>query len=147
RHYLKVTNVFSRILLNLKYNQLNLIMIIYIFQFVNEIIVTTHGFRKISSKRWEFQHEKFQKGCKQMLVEISRKKCEPSVFPSYLKSCSEENATTNNSSVEENTNENHELLMEENKNLKKEKLELQMQIAEYRSILTAVRYNPGYLKD
>ncbi|XP_058735475.1 heat stress transcription factor B-2a-like [Vicia villosa] len=95
--------------------------------------LNTYGFRKISSKRWEFQHEKFQKGCKHMLVEISRKKCEPSVFPSYLKSCSEENAMTNNSSVEEN-NDNHEILMEENKNLKKERLELEMQIAECKAL-------------
>lgn len=68
-----------------------------------------------------------------MLVEISRKKCEPSVFPQYLKSCSEENAMTNNSSLEEDNN-NHELLMEENKNLKKERLELQMQIAECKAL-------------
>ncbi|KEH31081.1 putative transcription factor HSF-type-DNA-binding family [Medicago truncatula] len=95
--------------------------------------LNTYGFKKISSKRWEFQHEKFQKGCRHMLVEISRKKCEPSVFPQYLKSCSEENAMTNNSSVEEDNN-NHELLMEENKNLKKERLELQMQIAECKAL-------------
>lgn len=95
--------------------------------------VLKKGFKKISSKRWEFQHEKFQKGCKHMLVEISRKKCEPSVFPSYLKSCSEENAMTN-SSVEENISNNHELLMEENKNLKKERLKLQMQIEECKTL-------------
>ncbi|XP_027348353.1 heat stress transcription factor B-2a-like [Abrus precatorius] len=92
--------------------------------------LNTYGFKKISSKRWEFKHEKFQRGCKHMLVEITRKKCEPSVFPSYLKSSSEENAM---SSTEEN---NHQLLMEENKNLKKEKLELQMQLAECKALET-----------
>ncbi|KAK7319677.1 hypothetical protein RJT34_04400 [Clitoria ternatea] len=91
--------------------------------------LNTYGFRKISSKRWEFKHEKFQRGCRHMLIEISRKKCEPSVFPAYLKSSSEENAMT--CSSEEN---NQQLLMEENKNLKKERLELQMQIAECKAL-------------
>jgi len=82
----------------------------------------------MSSKRWEFKHEKFQRGCRHMLGEITRKKCEPSVFPAYLKSSSEENAT---SSTEEN---NEQVLMEENKNLKKERLELQMQIDECKEL-------------
>ncbi|KAK7400569.1 hypothetical protein VNO78_11779 [Psophocarpus tetragonolobus] len=90
--------------------------------------LNTYGFKKISSKRWEFKHEKFQRGCRHKLGEITRKKCEPSVFPSYLKSSSEENAT---SSTEEN---NQQLLMEENKNLKKERLELQMQIDECKAL-------------
>ncbi|KAK7369015.1 hypothetical protein VNO80_11049 [Phaseolus coccineus] len=90
--------------------------------------LNTYGFKKMSSKRWEFKHEKFQRGCRQMLGEITRKKCEPSVFPAYLKSSSEENAT---SSTEEN---NQQLLMEENKNLKKERLELQMQIDECKAL-------------
>ncbi|KAK7362853.1 hypothetical protein VNO77_04977 [Canavalia gladiata] len=90
--------------------------------------LNTYGFKKISSKRWEFKHEKFQRGCRHMLAEITRKKCEPSVFPAYLKSSSEENAMT---STEDN---NHQLLMEENKNLKKERLELQMQIAECKAL-------------
>ncbi|RDY13402.1 Heat shock factor protein HSF24 [Mucuna pruriens] len=90
--------------------------------------LNTYGFKKISSKRWEFEHEKFQRGCRHKLGEITRKKCEPSVFPAYLKSSSEENAT---SSTEEN---NHQLLMEENKNLKKERLELQMQIDECKAL-------------
>ncbi|XP_047170360.1 heat stress transcription factor B-2a-like [Vigna umbellata] len=90
--------------------------------------LNTYGFKKMSSKRWEFKHEKFQRGCRHMLGEITRKKCEPSVFPAYLKSSSEENAT---SSTEEN---NQQLLMEENKNLKKERLELQMQIDECKAL-------------
>ncbi|KAL9329337.1 hypothetical protein ACSQ67_004340 [Phaseolus vulgaris] len=90
--------------------------------------LNTYGFKKMSSKRWEFKHEKFQRGCRQMLGEITRKKCEPSVFPAYLKSSSEENAS---SSTEEN---NQQLLMEENKNLKKERLELQMQIDECKAL-------------
>ena len=65
-----------------------------------------------------------------MLGEITRKKCEPSVFPAYLKSSSEENNAT--SSTEENND--HQLLMEENKNLKKERLELQVQIDECKAL-------------
>ena len=96
--------------------------------FLNFENYTKQGFKKMSSKRWEFKHEKFQRGCRQMLGEITRKKCEPSVFPAYLKSSSEENAS---SSTEEN---NQQLLMEENKNLKKERLELQMQIDECKAL-------------
>ncbi|KAL5180981.1 Heat stress transcription factor B-2a [Glycine soja] len=92
--------------------------------------LNTYGFKKISSKRWEFKHEKFQRGCRHMLGEITRKKCEPSVFPAYLKSSSEENNAT--SSTEENND--HQLLMEENKNLKKERLELQVQIDECKAL-------------
>ncbi|XP_020235512.1 heat shock factor protein HSF24 [Cajanus cajan] len=90
--------------------------------------LNTYGFKKTSSKIWEFKHEKFKRGCRQMLGEITRKKCEPSVFPAYLKSCSEENAT---SSTED---KNEQQLMEENKNLKKERLELQMQIDECKAL-------------
>lgn len=93
--------------------------------------ITKQGFKKISSKKWEFKHEKFQRGCRHMLGEITRKKCEPSVFPAYLKSSSEENNAT--SSMEEN-NDHHQLLMEENKNLKKERLELQVQIDECKAL-------------
>ncbi|KAI3466671.1 hypothetical protein Pfo_023334 [Paulownia fortunei] len=45
--------------------------------------LNTYGFRKTASKRWEFQHEKFQRGYRHLLVEISRKKCEPSGFPHF----------------------------------------------------------------
>ena len=62
-----------------------------------------------------------------MLVEISRKKCDPSIFPAYLKA-SEENTMT---AMEEN---NRQLLLEENKNLRKEKLELQMQIGQFKAL-------------
>ncbi|GLT75075.1 hypothetical protein SLA2020_468260 [Shorea laevis] len=88
--------------------------------------LNTYGFRKVSSKQWEFKHEKFQRGCKRMLVEISRKKSEASVFPAFLKSSDEENL---------NVKEKNRLeMMEENKNLRKEKLQLEMQIAQFRAM-------------
>uniref|UniRef100_A0A5B7BE10 Putative heat stress transcription factor B-2a-like n=1 Tax=Davidia involucrata TaxID=16924 RepID=A0A5B7BE10_DAVIN len=91
--------------------------------------LNTYGFKKTASKRWEFQHEKFQKGCRNLLMEITRKKCEPSPFPAYLKaSGSEENPVA---AIEEN---NHLLLVEENKNLRKERLELQMQISHFKTL-------------
>ncbi|XP_023768735.1 heat stress transcription factor B-2a [Lactuca sativa] len=100
--------------------------------------LNTYGFKKTASKRWEFQHEKFQKGCRHLLMEMSRKKCEPSVFPTYLKPSSGEtdhhhNQTPSSSSIEE---ESMVLLMEENKNLKKEKMELEMQIQHFKSMET-----------
>jgi heat shock transcription factor len=52
------------------------------------------GFKKTSSKIWEFKHEKFQKGYRDMLAEIRRKKCEPSVFPTYLKASEEISVST-----------------------------------------------------
>lgn len=90
------------------------------------------GFKKTSPKQWEFKHEKFQKGCRHMLVEITRKKCEPSAFPVYLKA-SEESGSGNTAvaAAEEN---NCLLLMEENKNLRKQKLELQMQISQFKAL-------------
>uniref|UniRef100_A0A2N9I566 HSF-type DNA-binding domain-containing protein n=1 Tax=Fagus sylvatica TaxID=28930 RepID=A0A2N9I566_FAGSY len=89
--------------------------------------LNTYGFKKTSAKRWEFKHDKFQKGCRNLLVEISRKKCDPSIFPAYLKA-SEENTMT---AMEEN---NRQLLLEENKNLRREKLELQMQIGQFKAL-------------
>ncbi|KAI3765035.1 hypothetical protein L2E82_15056 [Cichorium intybus] len=103
--------------------------------------LNTYGFKKTASKRWEFQHEKFQKGCRHLLMEMSRKKCESSVFPTYLKPSSGEsssnnhhhNQTPSSSSIEE---ESMVLLMEENKNLKREKMELEMQIDHFKSLET-----------
>ncbi|KAK6917546.1 Heat shock factor (HSF)-type, DNA-binding [Dillenia turbinata] len=94
--------------------------------------LNTYGFKKTASKRWEFQHEKFRRGHRDLLVEITRKKCEPSVFPPYLKA-SEEPATTS-VSMEDNNNNRAILLMEENKSLRREKSELQMQIAQYKAL-------------
>ncbi|KAJ8549574.1 hypothetical protein K7X08_033281 [Anisodus acutangulus] len=77
--------------------------------------LNTYGFKKVASKRWEFQHIKFQKGCKHLLAEIARKKCEPSAFPAYLNPSEKSTLLARN---EENTT--RELLMEENQNLRKE---------------------------
>ncbi|XP_015064197.1 heat stress transcription factor B-2a-like [Solanum pennellii] len=96
--------------------------------------LNTYGFKKVASKRWEFHHEKFQKGCRHLLAEITRKKCEPSVFPTYLNPSKRSTlllATNNND--QENTI-TRQLLMEENQNLKKERMELQMQIAHFKTL-------------
>ncbi|KAK4361115.1 hypothetical protein RND71_020067 [Anisodus tanguticus] len=91
--------------------------------------LNTYGFKKVASKRWEFQHIKFQKGCRHLLAEIARKKCEPSAFPAYLNPSEKSTLLARN---EENTT--RELLMEENQNLRKERLELQMQIAHFKTL-------------
>ncbi|XP_059440158.1 heat stress transcription factor B-2a-like [Corylus avellana] len=101
--------------------------------------LNTYGFKKTSSKIWEFKHEKFKKGYRNMLVEISRKKCEPSVFPAYLKASDQDQRSSDQSTMmvmsggmEEDSN--RVLLLKENKNLRKEKAELQMQIAQYKAL-------------
>ncbi|XP_060191542.1 heat stress transcription factor B-2a-like [Lycium barbarum] len=91
--------------------------------------LNTYGFKKVASKRWEFQHEKFQKGCRHLIAEITRKKCEPSAFPTYLNPCEKRTLLARN---EENTT--RQMLMEENQNLKKERMELQMQIAHFKTL-------------
>ncbi|KDP20962.1 hypothetical protein JCGZ_21433 [Jatropha curcas] len=87
--------------------------------------LNTYGFKKTSSKLWEFKHEKFQRGSRHMLVEITRKKCEPSVFPPYLKACHEENTMDENDRL---------ILLEQNNNLKRENLELQMELAQFKAL-------------
>ncbi|KAK6264731.1 hypothetical protein QUC31_012934 [Theobroma cacao] len=89
--------------------------------------LNTYGFKKTSSKRWEFRHEKFQRGCKHMLVEITRKKMEPSVFPAFLKASDEDKANH----AEENS---CQTLLEENEILRREKVELQTQIAQFKAL-------------
>ncbi|KVH97019.1 Heat shock factor (HSF)-type, DNA-binding [Cynara cardunculus var. scolymus] len=95
--------------------------------FVNSTPIT-YGFKKTSSKRWEFKHEKIQKGHKHLLMEIIRKKCEASGFPACLKPETPSSA----SSIEDQ--ESMLLLMEENKNLKRETMELQMEIQHMKSL-------------
>ncbi|KAL1152152.1 hypothetical protein V6Z11_A09G088900 [Gossypium hirsutum] len=73
--------------------------------------LNTYGFKKTSSKRWEFKHEKFKRGYEHMLVEITRKK--------------------NNMMMK---NGNQQTLMEENENLRKEKMELETQIAQFKAL-------------
>ncbi|KAJ4832400.1 hypothetical protein Tsubulata_009543 [Turnera subulata] len=96
--------------------------------------LNTYGFKKTSAKLWEFKHEKFQKGNRHMLVEITRKKCEPSVFPAYLRSCSEDHHQKVVAQDHEDHNNCLVLLLEENQNLKRENMELKMQISHFRSL-------------
>lgn len=92
--------------------------------------LNTYGFKKTTSKRWEFKHEKFQKGSRHLLMEIMRKKCEGSGFPAFLK------PETPSSSASIEDQETMLLLMEENKNLKSENMELEMQIQHMKSLET-----------
>ncbi|TYI59341.1 hypothetical protein E1A91_D10G029700v1 [Gossypium mustelinum] len=108
--------------------------------------LNTYGFKKTSSRRWEFKHEKFQRGYKQMLMEITRKKSEPSVFPAFLKASSSSDdhqyhhhhhqiMNGGSSAVDEESIYVHrQTLMEENQNLRREKVELQTQIAQFKDL-------------
>ncbi|GAY34491.1 hypothetical protein CUMW_011740 [Citrus unshiu] len=93
--------------------------------------LNTYGFKKTSPKQWEFRHDKFRRGCRHLLVEIVRKKSDPSVFPAYLKAASNEGSIASAAGKQHN---NHLLLMEENESLKRERLQLQMQIAEFKAL-------------
>ncbi|XP_047308188.1 heat stress transcription factor B-4d-like [Impatiens glandulifera] len=97
-------------------------------------IGTALGFKKAASKRWEFHHEKFQKGSRHLLREISRKKCEPSAFPAYLKASSSDTNPAAEDHDREEENQQLLLIEEENKSLKKEKDELEMQIAHFKHL-------------
>ncbi|KAL9452522.1 hypothetical protein AB3S75_008335 [Citrus x aurantiifolia] len=94
--------------------------------------LNTYGFKKTSPKQWEFRHDKFRRGCRHLLVEIVRKKSDPSVFPAYLKAASNEGSIA--SAAGKEVHNNHLLLMEENESLKRERLQLQMQIAEFKAL-------------
>ncbi|WCJ27024.1 heat shock transcription factor B2A [Euphorbia peplus] len=91
--------------------------------------LNTYGFKKTSSKLWEFKHEKFKKGRREMLVEITRKKCEPSVFPPFLKASD----SIISCSMPES---DRLLLLEENNNLRRQNMELQIQISQFKSLET-----------
>lgn len=80
------------------------------------------GFKKSASGRWEFRHEKFQKGRRHLLAEITRRKCEPSAFPSFLKACEKCPPTIEND------------LLEENKVLQQKNAELLSQIEHYKAL-------------
>ncbi|KAL5772442.1 hypothetical protein ACOSQ2_012366 [Xanthoceras sorbifolium] len=95
--------------------------------------LNTYGFKKTSPKNWEFKHEKFRKGCRHMLVEISRRRSDPSVFPAYLKAASEGSSCYPRIKMD-NQEDNCLLLMEENRNLRREKVQLEMQIAKFKAL-------------
>lgn len=129
----------SALALNTTYIYLYINILIYInfglawLCFLSTILICNlqQGFKKTSPKQWEFRHDKFRRGCRHLLVEIVRKKSDPSVFPAYLKAASNEGSIASAAGKEHN---NHLLLMEENESLKRERLQLQMQIAEFKAL-------------
>lgn len=87
-----------------------------------------------------------------MLLEIHRKKCEPSAFPVYLKASEETStsATGLNRSMSNAAEQENQclLLMEENKNLRKQKMELQMQLSQFKALETKLLDCVGlYMQD
>ncbi|KAI4304366.1 hypothetical protein MLD38_039887 [Melastoma candidum] len=100
--------------------------------------LNTYGFKKVSPKRWEFKHDKFRRGCRQMLVEIPRKKCEPSVFPTFLRPASSPSSSSSTSNSQaaaiEGDNGYRLQLIEENRSLKRQKSDLETQIVQFRAL-------------
>lgn len=83
------------------------------------------GFKKYGIDRWEFRHDKFQRGRRHLLPDITRRKRKPSVFPSFIKA--------NPAAAEERE------LLHENRILLKEKAELQSQIAHFKAVEMELR--------
>jgi heat shock transcription factor len=75
-----------------------------------------------------------------MLTEISRKKCEPSVFPAFLKASDQDRRSDQSTVMMSGGNgmdqedNNRVLLLKENKNLRRERVELQMEIAQFKAL-------------
>ncbi|GAB4831197.1 hypothetical protein Ancab_005206, partial [Ancistrocladus abbreviatus] len=95
--------------------------------------LNTYGFRKISSKIWEFKHDKFKKGCRHLLGEITRKRSEPSLFPTYLK-VHEDRYSRGQSLAEDQRR--HLMLIEQSRNLLRQNMELKMQVSHYKDLQT-----------
>ncbi|KAK8594562.1 hypothetical protein V6N13_015484 [Hibiscus sabdariffa] len=72
-----------------------------------------------------------------MLVEITRKKSEPSVFPPFLKASSSSDEDHHHHIIngdDDGMSVHRQTLMEENQNLRREKVELQSQIAQFKAL-------------
>ncbi|KAI3937008.1 hypothetical protein MKX01_015223 [Papaver californicum] len=88
--------------------------------------LNTYGCKKIVANRWEFQHEKFFNGGRHLLAEITRKKSEPSAYPAFLEASEKQPFNA--------LGEDTSLLMKDTEILRRNNLELQMQIAHSKTL-------------
>ncbi|KAL0398598.1 UNVERIFIED_CONTAM: hypothetical protein Sradi_2203100 [Sesamum radiatum] len=66
---------------------------------------------------------------------MRRKKCQPSAFPSYLKASGDHGPTQDNKSIAASASEVVLMeLMEENKQLRRERVELELQISHFKTM-------------
>ncbi|XP_038883399.1 heat stress transcription factor B-3-like [Benincasa hispida] len=88
--------------------------------------LNTYGFRKVTTTRWEFYNDKFQKGEKEKLCEIRRRKTWTNKQQQEVDE-DQRSTSSNSSSSQYNT------LMDENKRLKKENGALSSELATMKS--------------
>ena len=102
-------------------------------QCVNALV---QGFSKSATNRWEFRHDKFQRGRRHLLEEITRKKCQPGMYPSFLKACDHQKVGKGSGAAaeEERQQQRRRRLMEENKTMREENSTLRSEVARYRAL-------------
>ncbi|XP_038906335.1 heat stress transcription factor B-3-like [Benincasa hispida] len=89
--------------------------------------LNTYGFRKIATSRWEFCNDKFQKGCKERLCEIRRRKAwsnkrkhSNNAKVIQVTHQDDHNEDQRSPSTSSSSDDQYTTLVDENKRLKKE---------------------------